>query len=73
MRAVSEEMITLLGTLDFCMAKRNNIELWDDRERSPEAEQRVQIFKAYLSTLTPQEREAILDELQRYVWLHDIA
>ena len=73
MRAVSEEMITLLGTLDFCMAKRNDKNIGSEKEMVSEEDKVLQMFKDYLSSLSLKEREAILDELQRYVWLHDVA
>ena len=71
MKAINDEMIMLLGTLNLCMAKHKGTCLEHKATRSGEDD--LERFKRYLSTLSVKEREVILDELQRFIWLHDVA
>jgi len=73
MKAVNHDIVGLLGILSCCMAKKeagvfSEYTISNEYETHREVEQ----FKLFLSTLKEDECDAILDELQRYIWLDKI-
>ena len=65
MKIANAEVISLLGILEKCMAKRQE----EEEVRSVDE---IKRFKKFLNHLSPNKRESIVEELQRYVWLNDV-
>ena len=66
MKVANEEVVSLLGILSCCMAQHAQ------EQSKSEDNSELERFKRHLNTLSEKEQDAVLDELQRYVWLHDV-
>jgi len=74
MKTDNHNIVGLLGILSCCMAKKE-ASAFSEYTISNEFEidREVEQFKLFLSTLKEEECDAILDELQRFIWLDKIA